>query len=119
MREWIHKHIVGVGPHPLPVFATCLQTNVTDNMFVLDFVPERYVGSVAAKSIVVFTAGWAMKFIPLLGRALKELLLDGTSQYDVSQFAIDRTAGKNSEPIIRDEPVKKEAVGSLLPRLGH
>lgn len=122
-REWIGKHIRGVGPDPLPVFAgTCLQTNVSDNMFVLDFVPERYTGSAPAKSIIVFTAGWAMKFTPLLGHALKELLLDGKSQYDVSQFAIDRS--HKGKPIIRDGPVDQENIvqdgkESSLRRMGH
>ena len=40
--------------------------------------------------VVLFCAGWAMKFIPLLGRALKELALDGATQYDISHFAIGR-----------------------------
>ncbi|KAJ6577173.1 FAD/NAD(P)-binding domain-containing protein [Mycena capillaripes] len=126
-RRWIHEHVLGVGPHPVPVFAgTCLQTNVSDNMFVLDFIPERYLlarNSDAAKSIVVFTAGWAMKFVPLLGRVLKQLLLDGqTSDYDVSHFAIDRKP--EGRPIIRDGPVVEDSlpmrgIGSSLRRLGH
>ena len=40
--------------------------------------------------MVLFCAGWAMKFIPLLGRALKELALEGATQYDISHFAIGR-----------------------------
>ncbi|KAI0076902.1 FAD/NAD(P)-binding domain-containing protein [Panus rudis PR-1116 ss-1] len=128
-REWIHKHVLGVGPHPVPVFAgTCLQTNVSDNMFVLDFVPDRYLRHAVPsggldKTIVVFTAGWAMKFVPLLGRVLKELLLDGKSKYDVSQFSIDRKPG--GIPIIRDGPVDRTRcatmhhVGSSLHGLGH
>ncbi|TBU23610.1 FAD/NAD(P)-binding domain-containing protein [Dichomitus squalens] len=132
-REWLHKHVLGVGPHPVPVFAgTCLQTNVSDNMFVLDFVPERYLRGAQGESdaarertIVVFTAGWAMKFVPLLGRVLRELLLDGkTSQYDVSHFSIERKPG--GVPIIRDGPVERRrdvlgahCTGSSLHRLGH
>ncbi|KAH9927099.1 FAD/NAD(P)-binding domain-containing protein [Epithele typhae] len=103
-RSWMINHVLGVGPTPLPVLSgTCLQTNVSDNMFVLDFVPERYVGTERDKSIVVFTAGWAMKFVPLLGRVLREMLLDGQTQYDVSQFSIDRKP--DGKPIIRDGPV--------------
>lgn len=122
-RDWIREHIVGVGPDPLPVFAgTCLQTNVADNMFVLDFVPQRYLPDDAANSIVVFTAGWAMKFVPLLGRVLKELLVDGTApQFDIDHFKIDRVY--KEEPIIRDGPVQENvgpicAIGSSL-RMGH
>jgi sarcosine oxidase / L-pipecolate oxidase len=126
-RKWIEEHVLGVGPHPLPVFAGVgLQTNVADNMFVLDFVPDRYIqaqGSDASKSIVVFTAGWAMKFIPLLGRILKELLLDGeTPEYDVSHFAIDRIY--KNVPVIRDGPVPPDEsplhqIGSCVHHLGH
>ncbi|KAJ6498738.1 FAD/NAD(P)-binding domain-containing protein [Mycena sanguinolenta] len=119
-RTWIHNHVLGVGPHPLPVFAgTCLQTNVSDNMFVLDFVPEHYLPKEAAKSIVVFTAGWAMKFVPLLGRVLKQLLLDGAApEYDISHFGIDRPG------IIKDGPVVQAVLphgltGSCIHRLGH
>ena len=139
-RQWLHRHVLGVGPHPVPVFAgTCLQTNVSDNMFVLDFVPARYLrrghggagsGDAAReareKSVVVFTAGWAMKFVPLLGRVLKELLVDGqTPKYDISQFSIERKPG--GVPIIRDRPVETRrdapsphCVGSSVHRrLGH
>jgi sarcosine oxidase / L-pipecolate oxidase len=127
-RKWIHKHVLGVGPHPLPVFAgTCLQTNVSDNMFVLDFVPDRYLpphtSSEATKTIAVFTAGWAMKFVPLLGRVLKELLVDGkTTQYDISHFSIERKP--NEKPIIRDGPIMESTLstyrtGSSIRRLGH
>ncbi|KAF8183762.1 FAD/NAD(P)-binding domain-containing protein [Mycena galopus ATCC 62051] len=123
--NWIHQHVRGVGSNPVPIFAgTCLQTNVADNMFVLDFVPDRYVPQGSEKSIVVFTAGWAMKFIPLLGRALKGLLLDGRApEYNLENFAIDRKA--EGKPIIRDEPAAQKNVitggvlslGSSLPRL--
>ena len=42
-RTWLAEHVRGVGPSPLPIFAgTCLQTNVADNMFVLDHVPDGY-----------------------------------------------------------------------------
>ena len=89
-----------------------------DNMFVLEYVLERYLrkaqdGALTSrndaakreKTVVVFTAGWAMKFVPLLGRVLNEMLVDGkTTEYDVSHFAIDRRPG--GKPIIRDGPVK-------------
>lgn len=114
---------MGVGPDPLPVFAgTCLQTNVADNMFVLDFIPQRYLPDDAADSVVIFTAGWAMKFVPLLGRVLKELLVDGAApQFDVDHFKIDRVY--KEEPIIRDGPVEEDvgpicAIDSSL-RMGH
>ncbi|EMD32512.1 hypothetical protein CERSUDRAFT_118551, partial [Gelatoporia subvermispora B] len=91
------------GADPIPVFAgQCLQTNVYDNMFVLDYVPERLLpgaGPRREKSIAVFTAGWGMKFVPLIGKAMKELLVDGgTTEYDISQFKMDRGEGQIIRP---------------------
>jgi hypothetical protein len=48
---------------------------MADNMFVLDFVPEKYLRGGPKDSVVIFTAGWAMKFVPLLGIALKDMAL--------------------------------------------
>lgn len=71
-------------------------------MFVLDFVPQEYLGNGPEKSVVVFTAGWAMKFVPLLGKALKQLALDGHSDYALPQFSITRTNQDKSKGVIKD-----------------
>ncbi|OBZ77641.1 hypothetical protein A0H81_02549 [Grifola frondosa] len=94
-RQWVAKHIVGISPDPVPVFVgEALQTNVYDNMFVLDYIPEGLLpnaGAGRARSIAVFTAGWGMKFVPLIGRIMKQLLVDGgTNEFDISQFKMDR-----------------------------
>lgn len=60
-------------------------------MFVLDYLPPQYLAPGPSKSVMVFTAGWAMKFVPLLGRALKEMALDGHSDLKLENFAIGRT----------------------------
>ncbi|KAF8965477.1 FAD/NAD(P)-binding domain-containing protein [Flammula alnicola] len=96
VRQWVSNHVVGVGKRPVPVFTSeCLQTNVYDNMFVLDYIPDHLLPKEAlprrSKSIAVFTAGWGMKFVPLIGRVLKELLVDGETAYDISQFKLDRS----------------------------
>ncbi|KAF8594151.1 FAD/NAD(P)-binding domain-containing protein [Ceratobasidium sp. AG-I] len=84
-RQFVIKHVVGAGPNPVPVFTgECLQTNVFDNMFVLDLIPEDLMpgsGLARDKSIAVFTAGWAMKFVPLIGTVLKQLLVDDDSNW--------------------------------------
>lgn len=71
-------------------------------MFVLDYVPEEYLNGGAKDSVVVFTAGWAMKFVPLLGRALKDMALHGKSEYALDEFKIDRldpkSKGKDGKP---------------------
>ena len=81
-RRFIREHTVGVIDQP--VFAgTCLQTNLPDNMFVLDKIPGHH-------NVVVFTGGWGFKFVPLIGRILKQLLFDGKTHYDISHFKITR-----------------------------
>jgi len=116
-RRWLIEHVQGIGPHPVPVFAgTCLQTNVVDNEFVLDFIPDKYLKGGPSKSIAIYTAGWAMKFVPLLGRVLKELVVDGKSpDYDLSHFSIEREGIINNGPLLRrSEP--KNYIGSSVHR---
>lgn len=75
---------------------------MSDNMFVLDFVPEKYLKGGAKNSVAVFTAGWAMKFVPLLGRALKDMALFGKSDYASPEFLMTRTDEKTGKGIIVD-----------------
>ncbi|XP_028417249.1 putative bifunctional amine oxidase DDB_G0291301 [Dendronephthya gigantea] len=42
--------------------------------FVLDFLPK-------SKRIVVFTGGWAMKFVPMIGKILADLAIRGKTEY--------------------------------------
>jgi sarcosine oxidase/L-pipecolate oxidase len=70
-------------------------------MFVLDFLPEQYLNGGPAKSIAVFTAGWAMKFVPLLGKSLMQLVVKGESEYALPQFSIDRVDPATGKPIIQ------------------
>ncbi|RDB24912.1 hypothetical protein Hypma_008041 [Hypsizygus marmoreus] len=124
-RQWVRQHIVGVGEDPVPVFASgCLQTNVYDNMFVLDYIPDQLLPALTPSrrhnSIAVFTAGWGMKFVPLIGKILKELLVDGHTQYDISQFKIDRSSSEghiiNYGPVGTGDRVTSYAKGSSLRR---
>jgi sarcosine oxidase/L-pipecolate oxidase len=85
--QFVARHCVGVDNRP-NYAGTCLQTNVADNMYVLDFLPPS-VGS-GYKNVAVFTAGWAMKLVPLIGKILSELVIDGATAYDISQFKITR-----------------------------
>jgi hypothetical protein len=57
-------------------------------MYVLDFLPPS-VGK-GHKNAVVFTAGWAMKLVPLIGKILSQLVIDGATPYEISQFKITR-----------------------------
>ena len=42
------------------------------------------------KNVVIFTAGWAFKFAPLLGKILTELTFDGKTSHNISNFKITR-----------------------------
>lgn len=79
-QDFINAHVVGVDA-TVPAFTlSCLQTNVADNNFVLDYLPKKYLKGGPEGSIALFCAGWAMKFVPTLGRTLKEMVLDGGSK---------------------------------------
>lgn len=58
-------------------------TNVPDNMFVCDFVPETN------KNVLIFTAGWAFKFVPLLGIILKDLAVKGHTENEIFKEALE------------------------------
>ncbi|MEG5048412.1 FAD-dependent oxidoreductase [Microcoleus sp. B4-C1] len=85
--EFVKHHCIGVDDRP-NYCGTCLQTNTVDNNFVLDYLPEQ-VGT-GHKNVAIFTAGWGFKFVPLIGRILKELVIDGHTEYDISHFKITR-----------------------------
>jgi len=86
-REFVASHMPGVESYPA-FSGSCLAPNTPDNNFVLDFVPET------GENVVVFCAGWAMKYVPLIGKLLTQLCLTGTVEDKfkeaVSHFKIDR-----------------------------
>ena len=51
----------------------------------VDFAPP-YVPN--HKNIVLYATGWAGKFVPLLGKILSDLALDGRTPFDISHFAL-------------------------------
>ena len=87
VRRFVRERTVGLDDRP-NFSGSCLQTNVADNNFVLDFVKGE--GSEGNKNVALFTAGWAMKFVPLIGKVLYQLLFTGKTEYDISQFSINR-----------------------------
>jgi sarcosine oxidase/L-pipecolate oxidase len=102
--EFVSRHCTGVDNRP-NFFGTCLQTNVVDNMYVLDFLPEM-VGA-GSRNVAVFTAGWAMKMVPLIGQILADLVSKGTTNYDIAQFKMTRPG------------VIKQPGGPLFKSKGH
>jgi sarcosine oxidase len=87
LRKYIPK---ALGPE---IFTkTCLYTLTPDRDFVIDTVPGRDNVSVA------IGAGHAFKFASQIGRMLSELALDGKTEADRSQFAIERPILKLKNP---------------------
>lgn len=82
-------------------------------MFVLDFIPEKYLHGGVKDSVVVFTAGWAMKFVPLLGKALAEMALQGSSKYALKDFSITRKDPKTGKSIIVEDSDYKANDGEV------
>ncbi|MBI2718117.1 MAG: FAD-dependent oxidoreductase [Rhizobiales bacterium] len=85
--DFVNAYCVGTDNRP-NYAGTCLQTNVVDNNYVLDFLPPSF--GAGYDNIALFTAGWGMKLVPLLGIILSELVIDGATSYDISQFKITR-----------------------------
>lgn len=80
-------HCKGVTTDP-NLIGCCLQTNVADNNFILDYAPGTN------KKVAVFCAGWAMKFVPLFGKILRQLALGEEVTSDISHFKINRKMEK-------------------------
>ncbi|MGB5976258.1 MAG: FAD-dependent oxidoreductase, partial [Cyclobacteriaceae bacterium] len=85
-EAWVKNHMTGLDPCS-EFTATCLITLSDDNKeMMIDFLPDSIPNN---KNIVVYTGGWAAKFIPLLGKILSDLVLEGKTSYDISNFTID------------------------------
>jgi len=69
-REFIEKHIPGCEGYPA-FQGSCLAPNTPDNNFVLDWVPNT------DKMVSIFCCGWGFKFVPLLGKILSQMAMDG------------------------------------------
>ncbi|HEY4243283.1 MAG TPA: FAD-dependent oxidoreductase [Kofleriaceae bacterium] len=84
--QWVRDHMSGLDPTP-HFTSTCLVAlNALQNKeLIIDFAPNPVEHR---KDIVVYATGWAAKFVPLLGRILSDLALDGKTPFDISQFCL-------------------------------
>lgn len=110
---WIKEHMPRVDPTLIPAkFSTCMATRTPDEDFVLDFLPPSVPFN---KNVVVFAAGWGMKFVPLFGRICSDLVVDGKTCYNISKFSLQR-AGIVANPYLKyvdrglPSPVKTKKV---------
>jgi len=87
--QWVRDHMTGLAPVPL-FTSTCLValSRIPNKELLIDFAPA-YVPN--HRNIVLYATGWAAKFVPLLGRILSDLALDGHTPFDISHFATGAT----------------------------
>lgn len=84
--QWVKRHMTGIEPEP-EFTATCLIALSNNNKeLLIDTAPDWVHNH---ENIIIYTAGWAAKFIPLLGKILSDLALQGSTEYDISNFTID------------------------------
>jgi sarcosine oxidase len=85
VRDFVERHLPdAAGPERL--VRVCQYTMPPDRDFVLDRVPEH------PNVTVVLGAAHGFKFASLFGRVVAELLLDGSTSFDLSPFRWDRPA---------------------------
>ncbi|KAI5462015.1 hypothetical protein BGZ63DRAFT_442909 [Mariannaea sp. PMI_226] len=102
-NKFMQDHITGVDHTLPPSMMSYRKPNLFDDAFVLDFLPKQYLHEGAEKSIAIFTAGWAMKLVPLLGKALAQMILEGESEFAHEAFSITRKNPKTGKGILLGE----------------
>jgi glycine/D-amino acid oxidase-like deaminating enzyme len=103
---WVKDHMKGLDTKA-EFTSTCLITlNNNNKELMLDTLPEWVHNH---ENIFVYTAGWAAKFIPLLGKIMAELALTGETQYDISNFKIEwpLVRGEICQRFIEEEPAER------------
>ncbi|MDB5074398.1 MAG: Sarcosine oxidase, partial [Chloroflexi bacterium] len=69
---------------PAVATKTCMYTLTPDRNFVIDTLPSHPQISLG------LGAGHAFKFASIIGRVLSDLAIDGSTNYNVGEFAVDR-----------------------------
>jgi glycine/D-amino acid oxidase-like deaminating enzyme len=84
--QWVNDHMTGLDPVP-HFTSTCMValSKIPNKELLVDFAPP-YVPN--HDNIVIYATGWAGKFVPILGRILSDLALEGKTPFDISHFAL-------------------------------
>ena len=98
--DWVRTYMKGLNPEP-EFTSTCLValSKIANKELLIDFAPPNVPGN---KDVVLYATGWAGKFVPILGRILSDLALDGRTEFDISNFqtgykyfkVFDKAAGR-------------------------
>lgn len=85
---WVRDHMIGLDPTP-HFRSTCLVSlsKIANKELLLDFAPP-YVPH--HEDIALYATGWAGKFVPLVGKILSDLALDGRTPFDISPFELSQ-----------------------------
>jgi glycine/D-amino acid oxidase-like deaminating enzyme len=84
--DWVRDHMTGLDPTP-HYTSTCLValSRIPNKELLIDFAPAHVPHH---EDVVVYATGWAGKFVPLMGRILSDLALDGHTPFDISHFQL-------------------------------
>ncbi|PCJ12047.1 MAG: FAD-dependent oxidoreductase [Gammaproteobacteria bacterium] len=87
--SWVGQHMVGLDDTPR-FTSTCLISLAEDSEkeLLLDYLPSAMPNS---KNVVVYTAGWAGKFIPILGNMIGQMLESELTSFNYRGYSIDRS----------------------------
>jgi len=82
--QWVRDHMTGLDPTPC-FKSTCMValSKIPTKELIVDFAPDCVPHH---EDVVIYATGWAAKFVPLLGRILTDLSLDGTTPFDICHF---------------------------------
>ncbi len=86
VTEFVRHHMAHLDPVPQEL-CTCLAIHMPDGGFLLDYAPPSVKNR---ENVLVCTAGWAFKYVPVFGKILAELALTGKTAHDISHFAFTR-----------------------------
>jgi glycine/D-amino acid oxidase-like deaminating enzyme len=83
--RWVKQHMTGLESEP-SFTSTCLiaLSKLPNKELLLDFAPPSVAGY---KDVVICATGWTGKFVPLMGKILSDLALDGKTAFDIAPFA--------------------------------
>ena len=71
--DWVRENVQIADPESYQVAPrTCLATFLSDNGFLIDYLPNR---TRYHEKLIMYAAGWGMKFVPLWADMLAELVL--------------------------------------------
>jgi N-methyl-L-tryptophan oxidase len=93
LREFLDTYMPDLTDAEVTYSKTCTYAMTPDSDFVIDFLPDR-------SNVLVATgfSGHGFKFGILIGQMLSELVVHGSTRWDLSRFSLSRTPTVVAEP---------------------